>query len=382
MPMMRHADFTGVLDRDVTEEIILNVAAADMPLYAAIVGAGQRSETMTQKFEWQSADLAARRTQVNGAGFDQNTTAITVDSGAIFYANCMVLAEATGEVMFCRSVVGNVITVVRGVGTIVAASAGSVADNAFLRNCGPAMVEGSDLPSARHVGSSLASNWVQTLRKPVELSGRLGASATLTENERARQRQSVFAELERDIEHAIVFGAADGDTTDASGVIATSTGGILQSITTKIDNVGGAMSLSRFHTFADLAFEFGSPEKWMLCGSTVLGAIHDLYLGKLEVRSAEGAAGLKLRSVLTPYGTLNLLHHRQFTGSYAGYGVVVDPAQVEVRYMAGDRGLPHLREDVRRDGKDAIVDEWFAELGLQWGSEKHHAVMKGVTGAA
>lgn len=378
-------DFSGALDRDVTQEIILNLAANDMPIYAGLAGAGQQRETQNEKFEWYTSDLTDRRTQVNNApdDYDDTTTAVVVDSVAGFYPNCMVLAEATGEVMYCTAVNTGTktLTVVRGIGSVVAAAVGSVANDAYLRNIGPALGESSSLPEARHVGGGNVSNWVQTFRKAVQLSGRLDASATLTEQERPRQRRATFEELRRDIEHALIFGAADGDTVDADGKKATSTGGLLQAISTNVTNIGGTMSLSELDTFAAAAFAYGSSEKFMYAGSTVMGAVHDLYRGKLQLTVADGAAGLKIAKVLTPYGIFNLVHHRGLTGTYAGHGIVVDPMQAEIRYTGGGRGLPHLREDVKKDGVDGTVDEWFAELGLQWGSEKHHAVLKGVTGA-
>lgn len=384
MVMLMTGDFNGAMDRDITQEIILNLAANDMPVYANLVGGGQENETTVQKFEWYTADLAARRTQINNGpdDYDAATTSIVVDDGTLFEPNCMLLAEATGEVMLVTAVSTNTLTVKRGIGSVVAAAVASVADDAYVRNIGPAREEGSDLPAARHIGGGNVANWVQTFRKPIELSGRLDASATLTEQERPRQRRAVFETLRRDIEHALIFGAADGDTTDANGKLVTSTGGFLQAIATNVDNVGGTMTLDRFNTFAATAFQYGSAEKDLYAGSTLVETIHSLFLGKLNISPSDAAPGLRITRVLTPYGIFNLTHHRGLTGTYAQYGVVVDRAQAEVRFMGAGRGKPHLREDVKKTGQDAIVDEWFAELGLQWGSEKHHAVIKGVTGAA
>jgi hypothetical protein len=386
MLLVSHFGSADLLDRDVTQEILLRTGADELPIYAWLTGRGQNRPTMTETFEWATDSLGGRRTQVDNAGaaYDETTTSIVVDDGTVFYANSVVLAEATGEIMLCTAVSGNTLTVVRGLGTMVAAAAGSVANNAYLTNCGHAAGEGAGKYAAVQSAGALAKNCVQTFRKTVELSGRLMRQGIKTEDERARQRKKKLEELARDIEHALVFGAYHASTTDADGRRVSTTGGLMQNVTTNVDNVGGTMSWDRFRTFAQTAFAKGSREKLLVSGPTVHAAIHTIAATKLSI-SVVTEFGLNLQKVLTEWGSFLLYPHRGLMGTYAGYAIAIDPSQAEIRTNGGadtGTGLPYLRPDIQTKDTDGVADEWFAELGLQWGAEDHHAILKGVTGAA
>lgn len=384
--MLNVLDFEGALDRDVVQAIILSQAADLTPIYATLTAAGRTRETKAEKFEWYTSTLAARRSAINngGAAYDAEDTALVVDDATVYYPNAVILAEATGEIMLVTAVnTGtDTITVVRGIGSVVAAHADSVANNAVLTVVGPAMGEASEVPGPRHTGASNVHNYVQTYRKAVQLSGRMDRSATLTEGERARQRAAKMREMVDDFEHSLLFGAVESgaEVADADGKRVTTSGGFLQAITTHVDAVDGTVTLARFDEFAEIAFERGSREKFLFAGATLVSALHTLYRDKMTVASLADAAGLRLSRVRTPYGDFLLQHHRGLAGAYAGHGVAVDPEQAELRIMQG--GEPNLRADVKKDGVDGMIDEWWAEWGLQWGSEDHHAVISGVSGAA
>jgi len=373
--------YTGILDRDVTQGILLTREANEVPIYAAILAAGGKRPTMNEKFEWQTDGFANRRTAINNApdNYDENTTSIVVDDGTAFYANSLILFEATGEVGLVTAVATNTLTVVRGLGGVIVAAAGSVADNANVLNIGVAEGEGKGAPSARRTNRTTASNWVQTFRHAVDISGRLSRMKEKTEDLRAYERAKKLREHGRDIEHMLIFGAADGSNTDADGKNVTTSGGLLQAITSNVSNIGGAMSQAEFDAWSEKVFSQGSGEKLVVAGTTALSAVGTLYKDKVRSAASDTLVGLRIQQVLTNFGVMNFVHDRRLGTAHTGTMIAIDLEGVQIRHTDG--GDTHLREDIQNPDVDGKTDEWFSEFGLQWGDEADHAKAIGITGA-
>lgn len=375
--------FTGALDRDVTREIIFTREANETPIYSWLQGMGSVGTLTAEKKEWYTEAFGARRTQINngGAAYDANTTALVVDDATVFYANTLLYAEATGEVMLVTAVnTGtNTLTVVRGLGN-VAAHANSVANNAYVLQIGQASGEGASVYTARITDRVQNVNYVQTIRHTVSLSGRLDRVGKLTGDERAQRRLKKFREHLRDIEHALIFGQPDESSTDANSQRVSTMGGFIEAISTNVSNIGGAMSEAEWYAFTAKAFAYGSGEKTLFAGATLLEAIHTHHKGRVQNPSTSPVAGLTIERILTPYGALNLVYNRRFSDTLAGAGIVVDAASARMLFSQKD-GQTHLNENIQTPGHDAVTDEWFTEGTLEWGDEKDHAYIYGVTGA-
>lgn len=377
----------GILTPDVTREVILVQGAMLSPIYALHEARGLTAPTVAEDFSWTTDAHTARRTQINNGGvaYTNAATALVVDDASLFYANCVIFCEATGETMFCTAVnTGtNTLTVVRGFGAAtggVAAAAGSVADDAYLRLLGPATGELADPQAARSGLPTKVTNTVQTMRHSVELSGRAEAIQTLTEEERARQQAKKFQELLQDINLTLRLGSRNTGTNDANSKRVTGSAGYRHAVITKVDNVGGTMTLARFHQYCESAFEFIDGEKVMFCGGTLMRTIHDLYNAKLQIQSGETSPGLKFSQVQTPFGLLTLVYDQSMVGPEAGEGLTIDLGQSRIRYTS--RGRPQYQRDIKKSGQDGVLDQWFAELGLEYGAQKFHSRLTGVTGAA
>lgn len=373
--------FTGPFTPEIARQVIFRQAANLTPIYAAILALGSVRPTAAEEVKWYSDAHGARRTQINngGSAYTSGTTSIVVDDGSVFFADCLVLCEATGEVMLCTAVSTNTLTVVRGLGSVVAAHANSVADDAYLRNLGPANGEGASAPTARMSGPSLVSNVVQTFRETIELTGRLQRVATDTEDERARQRMKKFKNQVISMEHAMVWGAKQLTATGANGKRVTSMAGLRQAVLTNVTSSIGAMSKDDFDSAVEAAMQQGGGRKVMFCGSTLLRSLHTIYHGKLNTVSSERVVGLQISQVNTPWGPVDLVPHNLFTGTYAGSGLLLDMAELELRPTNG--GELQLKPDIQAPGDDSVKDEWFAEHTVTWGNETAHARLEGVTGA-
>jgi hypothetical protein len=384
--MIRHLDIEGQVSPERTDEVILVQSPHLSPLYALLIAAGTIMMTPTQEFQWYTDSHAPRRTQIdNGStAYTNATTDLVVDANTAnrFYPGCLILAEATGEVMYCRAIntSTHTITVVRGVGSVIAASAPSVANDVFLANIGSAEAEGAPAAADRYVAKARVSNFVQTFEQSVELSWRVNDSTLDTQAERLVQRAKKLQEIQQDIEQSIIYGAADFDTTDATGRRVTSTAGLRQAITTNVTNQGGTMNMAAFDQFCiERAFALGTGStKIMACGSTVLRTIHTLYKGSYRIVNGERAVGLQITELVTPKGRLMVVPH---DGIAVGSALIVDPAQARLRYH-GPNGRLRVEENIQNTGDKAVKDRWIATLGLEYGTEQAHAWLNGVTGPA
>lgn len=392
-----------VLDRDFVAEIIRafpeyrrRAPILAMLLAGAAAAVAPAAPTMNEKFEWRDAELIGRTTAVNngGAAYDAASTSIVVDDGTVLPAGCMVLCDATGEVMFVSAVATNTLTVVRGVGSAnggVAAAAGSVADNAALKFIGFAAGEGSGAGPTQAHPLGAGWNYVQEFTRTVKVTGRVAGEETKTEDLQQVERGLMFEELIDDIENHILFGSR-GVTANAAGERVTSTHGVYNAITTNVINPAGTITLKYFEeSFLRPIFEAGgSADRHLFAGSTVCEAIDALYASQIR-RQREEAARRFVPSVETRHGTVYIHKTLQLTGSRAGEGVCLDlDASFRLRHKAqpamGNReaydGMPRLFQNLGANDATSLLEEWRCLIGLQWGNEANHGRIKGVTGSA
>ena len=386
------AAFAGEqIDHDVARQIAL-VHQDEAPLYAALLAANSVAETATRTFTWFTDALPGRTTTINngGAAYTSGTTALVVANSAIFKPNEVVLAEATGEVMLVTAVNygTHTLTVVRGVGSVVAAHADSVANTAVLRNIGHAGGEFAGAPAASHGVPTKHQNALQAFRKAVAISGWAKREGLKTEDERARLRNAKMVEQMHDIEQALMHGAYDDNVAGAGGARVTTTGGVFQAVTANVTNVGGNLTEALWYQFCEeKAFAYGPNRKVMFAGATLHRYLHLLYKDRIRQTMGEVAVGLRVTELVTPAGTVELMLNRALKGPYLNQAMIIDPDQVRLRYGGGDDkitqgGMLHLRPNLEDVDVDGSRDEWFAEYGLMYGSPLHHAILRGVTGVA
>jgi len=375
------------LTPDITAAVIMNQSGADTPLIAQLLARGQIRRTAAERFQWGTDAHPARRTQIDngGAAYDDATTSLDVDTSAPFYVDALVLCEATNELLLVTAITdANTIVVKRGVGGGVAAAAGSVANNAFLQVLGPANGEGSPLPAARQSAPTNNYNNVQTLRTPFGLTGRALRVETNTEDEKRRQRMKKFEEHMRDLERLMIHGGIDGGAlTDSGSRRTTLTQGLRRAITTNVDAVGGTMTKARWFTACEVCFR-NRTDLLFIVGPTLMQTIYTLYDNQYRIVDSQMTPGLKLTEVSTPFGLARLALSRTLTGTYAGEAIALDMAEVFLRYTEkdGNSGRTNLRQSQEAKGTDGQIDEWFSEMGIQWGGEFNHARITGVTGPA
>ncbi len=373
--MINVGTFTGKLSDDVVREIAMVAGVDDAPFWALMLARGLSAPTVSESPEWYSASVGARTTLVNGAAFDETTTALVVDDASVFLPSDVILFEATREVGLVQAVVTatNTLTITRGHGATLA-DALSVADNAVVRNIGNAAGEGADIPGARLNDNTKITNLVQTFRESIDVTGRMTRVNQDTEEVRAEERKKKFQEILRDIEQALFHGVK-GTGTNANGERVTTMDGLLTVIASSVNDVGGALAIADIETFSEQMFAFGAKRKVGFAGSRYMTAVSKLYGSALRVTAGEVLAGIRVTELQTPHGFIELVNH---TGIPSGTLVGVDMDHVRIRPTNG--GQLRLVDGRSGNGADREQEEWMAEHTLQYSDERFHFVQKGVTG--
>ena len=126
-------------------------------------------------------------------------------------------------------------------------------------------------------------------------------------------------------------------------------------------------------------FRYGSSEKLLLAGSTLINQLNQLAkkVSVMNIVPGEESYGMKIYEWLTPYGTLYLKLHPLFSihPTFKSFGLAVDLDKLVFRYIDDTTFKPNIQTP----NIDARMDEFLTEAGLEVQHQKAHAYIKNVT---
>jgi hypothetical protein len=333
-----------------------------------------RCRTVATKFSWLE-DKHKPRFDATAARATTVVQTIGSSTGAYFAQHDQVLNTRTGEQFRVDGVSGNTLTVTRGIGSTAAAMNNATSCHHRLGAAGERHVEAGALGQP-----DKSTNYTQIFRTPFEQSGSLLASRDqVRPADWPHQARKAGIEHAKDIEYALLLGrkslTTPGATEDRT------TGGALSFISTNQTDAGGDLSEAEFNAFMLQVMRYGSGSKLAMASGRRLGAEQvpgvqaadaqrrdDLRHERDALHVAVRVAEPRLPPLLE--GT-----------KYGGYIVVVDMDEVAYRYLANDevnrdtKVLPN-RQPNDQDGRK---DEYLTEIGLQFGQERTHGVLTGIT---
>ena len=225
------------LAEDVSD-IIGIVSPYETPLLDHL-GDPQRSATSTVH-EWIEDSLIPNTDSVIelSSGTPTTGTDLVVDNGDRFRAGDQAQIEGSQEVLFITDVSGNAITLVRGYG---GTTPEDIAGGEVITVLGNAALEGDDAPASRFTNRIRKSNYTQIFTSAVEVSGsHLAATQAAVADEMDYQKQERMRELLRDLENCVINGVAASSNPQGNSSTRRTMRGILPSLTTNIDDAGGA----------------------------------------------------------------------------------------------------------------------------------------------
>jgi hypothetical protein len=336
----------------------------------------RKKRTGNPLFKWQEDELDPRFDRINnGAGYLSTDTVLIVDNAAYFAPLTNVYVPRTGEQIRVDSVdtTAGTITVTRAIGSTAAA----LLDNDQLLLANTAQPEGDVPLTPRTRNTTTLSNYTQIFRRTWAATGTGMASDYEADDDWAYQSGKQGIEHAKNLEYAFMVGRPS-ESTGATGVLRT-TGGFKHFVSTNAADAGGTFTEAEFFTALRPAFRYGSKEKWGLASMLVVDVLNGFPRGKLEMRQSDNKFGLNIVQYVSPHGVLNVVtHYLLEEDTLGGQMWIVDTDTMAYRYMDGRDS--HINKEVQPNGTDGRQDEWLTECGLQFGQEKRHGFVYGVTG--
>lgn len=360
----------------------------DAAPFTLLLQLAKSEECAEPQFHWIEEELAAKWSQVNaGAGYASGITAIVVDHARYFSVGDIVNVVRTGEKMRVTAVdtTTNTLTVVRGVGSTVAAA---MLDNDDLQIIGNAYAEGSPLGLEKSNIEAYLYNYVQIFRHVYGETGTQAATTGYTGKTRPRLRARKSIEHKMDIERSALFGERAIDTTNPNNP-RRYTGGALYYITDNVLDAGGALTAAEVWTWLQGVFQHlteGGDSRTLFASPLIVTVMDQFALttGNVQVNWAprDKTFGLSVKQWSTSHGGFSIIKHRLLDNGlggsgYGGHGLLLDPSQWGYRHLPGRN--TQLRVDVGNPGDDGYSDEFLTECGWKVSLSKSQGVLKGVT---
>ena len=379
MTQLSTTAFAGVLFPEVTERLIINIAADEAPIFNTLLRMGRKKTVGSTTLEWWTVDAAARQTLINNvAGYDETATSIAVDSAAAMRVNDVIGIPRTKELMLITAINTNTLTVIRSVGTTDAAA---IVDNDPVINLGPFFMEGEDLPGARNTTNVKQTSRTQIFRRALELTATAAAVSLKGEDAKTQERRKKLVEITRDIEYAALLGEVFEET--SGGKPRCGTMGVRSFATINVADGNGTLTEPELDDFLSQVFTKGSRHRVVFGGRTACDVVRRIKKPTMQGRPEDSVIGFKATRYQTPDGEFDLARHPLMTGALDTELIVIDfdggaeGVAPEICVLNG-RDLV-LKENQQPPGKDGVADEYIGELGFTWGNPETHGRLTNVT---
>lgn len=358
--------------------LLLNKPNTLAPL-TALLGEMRNEVTDDAEFKVFTKGLPTQRAIVSGTQTTGETVIElqTTTHNTLFVPGHAVMNERTGEVMWVTaSSTAGQITVARAKGSTGATM--NDGDGLFILS--PHYQEGSDVPTAVSYDPTVVSNWTQSFRNSLDLTGT--AQAT-----RLRYADNPLLEMKREtlelhsmqMEKQFLFGSGVEDTSGAQPDRTTK--GAYFFITTNVQDFNDAVDIDTWEVFLKNVFADGSDEKLFLCGNTALMIVNRMARvhGQINLTPRGDTYGMMMQTYVTPFGTLQLKQHPQLSKNptFSDWGFLFDPAHIVYRYLRG-RDTRYLTER-QNPGVDGRKDEFMSDAGFEVQFESTMGIAKNMS---
>lgn len=365
----------------------VNISGDVAPLYLMTEKLGKSKEVGQASYFHLETDWLPTVVTVNDAtDLNDSDTALVVDNGQA--ARCptgtILKVLRTGEMLRVTALNNSThtLTVTRGVGGTTAAA---ILDNEEIAILSHAAAEGATSPESVSSEPTLKTNYCQTFRQALELSGRDVESDNFGPGELERISKDALESLTMKVEKAMLFQNGTGSSTDPTMTI-----GVEGWLSTNVTNVGGALTeTTLIDSFITPWFRRNHGKKKMIAfaGEKVRRAIDSFGRDMIRYAPSDTGIGINVMKYRTTFGEIELVPHGMMTpiGSsvtaanlgWQGYLIGLNMELVGKRVFSGRaRKLYKNRQTPDQDG---IKWEWIEDVGLYLASEAQHALLKGVT---
>lgn len=361
---------TGVLAVEVASSISL--LEPNIQAVTAFTRATKTKETTETNYKWFEEEDKARFDTTSAAVASTTATEIPVTHGLQWAQWDQMLNTRTGEQLRVDSINNNTLTVARGAG----AAAMNEGDELLL--IGMAQPENDTMKTPRSQLPTSFENQTQIFREPFELSRTAQkVKYQVNPNEWDRKERAAAREHAKNIEYAFLFGKKT--STNPGGAPLRTTGGALSFISTNQMDAGGILSEAEWNAYMALVFRYGTTHKLTYLSSTATLALQKFPASKQVTKNDETTYGMDVTTYEGPFGSIYTVYHRILEGTkYSGYAITLDMENIAYRPLTDSD--TKLRPDIQAPSQDGKAAEFLTEAGLEFGEQRTHGVLTGITG--
>lgn len=329
-------------------------------------------ETTATNFKWMEDEDKARFDTTSAAVGGTTATEIPVTHGLQWAQWDQVLNTRTGEQFRVDAVNANTLTVVRG------ASPAAMNEGDELLLIGMAQPENDTMKTPRSQLPTTFENQTQIFREPFELSRTAqNVKYQVNPNEWDRKERQAAREHAKNIEYGFLFGKKTNST--PGGAPMRTTGGALSFISTNQMDAGGILSEAEWNAYMALVFRYGTTHKITYLSSTATLALQKFPASKQVTKNDETTYGMDVTTYEGPFGAIYTVYHRILEGTkYSGYAITLDMENVAYRPLTNSD--TKLRPEIQAPSQDGKAAEFLTEAGLEFGEQRTHGVLTGITG--
>lgn len=335
------------------------------------------SKAVSYTYYWlQDEPVPSRLAVPTGVNSSATSVTVSADASSVQVGDLLRIGS-TSEVVKVSAVNTSTgaLTISRGaLGTTAAA----IPNNAQILNLRAAQPEGSKAPSALATVKTRVDNYTQILRTPYHLSRTLVETQHYTGDELAYTQRKAGEAHARSWEEIFLHGVASEDVSGAQPV--RTTGGLDYFIQTNVlAPAAGNLVEKDWIDWLREVFRFSvnpsSKKKVLLASGELVATISGWGLDKLQHNDrASDVHGFTVTSYVSPFGTVEIVHHPLLEGPYAGSGYLLDFDGISKKVLHGTE----LRTDIGDNDEDARRGEYLTEQGFMIAQEKCHGIIKGV----
>ena len=363
---------------DMAEDIVkLDPSEAPFLTLLKQSGMGKR-KVFNPEFKWLE-NRPVPYVVVTSASGAASATSLTVEDASAIPVHTVLQNSATGENMRVTAVNtgSNSLTVVRGYGSTAAAA---IESGARLTTLGVAMPENSSAPQPISTVEDTQYNYTQIFRTTIALSGTEAASKLYGGKDRNYQRREALVDHKKAIVRAMYLGQRKEDH---SGSTTLRTMGGLKELLASAGHKAFEQSTapltwdSFVSSVAEPAFLHGSSEKVLLTGSNLVKHILSWGIEKVQLTVKENKFGLDIKTLLTPFGSLLVVHDRMLdTIGHSTHAFILDSSEMKYVHLSGRD--TQLRLNIQADDVDGVMDEYLTECSLELHCPERHFHVTGI----
>ncbi len=340
-------------------------------------------------FHWFEDSHQAGRTNIVSGGA---TTTVVVGDGSIYVPNQILLVEDTGEITMVTAIVGNSLTLIRGLGGTAITAVTNVMN---IQSIGNAHEEASPMPTAITQQGSPRFNYTQIFRNSWAVSGTAKAVKFTLGDRVAKNKRDCALYHAEDMERAMIWGRKHIGNMNGKpfrltdGIVSQveQFGGIVEDVTD--GTTAGNYSATLFDDFMMRVFSTnvkGQPnERIAIGGNKWLAALSQMAKldGTYNISQGETKLGIKVSEITNSFGTLKLMTHPLMNENptWQGELYVLHPGGIKRRILRETFQEGYDENGKRIGAKDADEGVITSEFGVQVGGASTMAILRGLNKA-